>query len=103
MEGINKTLDEAIRAEDIEEVRSVLKFFSKIKNARDAANSNTQGLKDFLAREIERLDNALKEAIKREEDSVKSQEAIEQKIEENKAKAEWLNKFIAELNTILEV
>jgi predicted GTPase len=78
-------------------------FFSMINDARKVTDENAQGLKGFFSNEIERLDQALKETIKKEEESVKSQEAIEQKIEENKAKAEWLNAFIKELEAILEV
>jgi hypothetical protein len=78
-------------------------FFSMIDDARSIADANAQGLKDFFAKEIERLDNALKEAVRKEEDSVKSQEAIKQEIEKNKTKAEWLSRFIVELNAVLEV
>jgi predicted GTPase len=78
-------------------------FFKMIEAARHIADENAQGLKDFFTKEIERLDNALKEVIQKEEDSVKSQEAIEQKINENKARAEWLTAFIKELETVLEV
>jgi hypothetical protein len=79
------------------------KFFSMIEGARSDANKNAENLKDFFTKEIEKLDNALKEAIQKEEEDVKSQEAIEQKIEENKVKAKWLDEFIVELNTVLEV
>jgi hypothetical protein len=78
-------------------------FYKMIGDARSIAEKNAQGLKDFFTREIGRLDNALKEKVQEEEGSVRSKEAIEQKIRENRAKAEWLDKFILELNAILEV
>jgi hypothetical protein len=78
-------------------------FFSMIEDAQSIAESNAQNLKNFFTKEVERLDNALKEAVQTEEESVKSQESIERQIEENKSKAEWLNCFIRELNTVLEV
>jgi hypothetical protein len=78
-------------------------FFSMIEDARSIADANTQSLKDFFTEEVERLDNALQEAIRKEEESVKSQESIERQIEANKSKAEWLKRFIEELDTVLEV
>jgi GTPase Era involved in 16S rRNA processing len=78
-------------------------FFSMIENAQSIADDNAQGLKNFFTKEIERLDNALKEAVQKEEESIKSQEAIEQEIKKNKVKAEWLDRFILELNAVLEV
>jgi GTPase Era involved in 16S rRNA processing len=65
-------------------------FLSMIDNAQSIADADAQSLKDFFTKELERLDNALEEAIRKEEDAVKSQESIEQQIEANKSKAEWL-------------
>jgi predicted GTPase len=78
-------------------------FDSMIDDAKSITDSNAQNLKDFFTKEIDRLDNALKEAAQKEEESVRSQEAIEQQIAANKSKAEWLSRFIEELNTVLEV
>jgi predicted GTPase len=78
-------------------------FFSMIKDAKSITDSNARNLKNFFAKEIERLDSALKEAVRKEEESVKSQESIERQIEANKSKVEWLSHFIEELNTVLEV
>jgi GTPase Era involved in 16S rRNA processing len=78
-------------------------FFSMIKDAKSITDSNARRLKDFFTKEIGRLDNALKEAVRKEEESVKSQESIERQIEANKTKAEWLKRFIEELDTVLEV
>jgi GTPase Era involved in 16S rRNA processing len=80
-----------------------LQFISMIDNARKAAKENAQGLKNFFTKEIDRLDQILKETIQKEEEDVKSQERIKQKIKENKVKAEWLSAFIAELEKVLEV
>jgi hypothetical protein len=78
-------------------------FFPMIEDAKNIANENALGLKDFFIGEIERLDQILKETIQKEEEAVKSQEAIDLRIKENKTKAEWLNTFIKELETILEI
>jgi predicted GTPase len=106
------------RDEDVQEEKDIIKmkslfdssiepqfqqFFAMIDDAREVAEKNAQGLESFFSNEIQRLDQALKETIQKEEESVKTQEAIEQKIEDNKKKAEWLNTFIKELETILEV
>jgi predicted GTPase len=79
------------------------KFFSMIDNARTVAEENAEGLKNFFTKEIKRLDKAVQETIQKEEESIKSQEAIDQKIKENKDKAEWLKEFIKELDRVLEV
>jgi predicted GTPase len=78
-------------------------FFQMIETARSVATENALGLKNFFASEIDRLDATLKQTILKEEESIKSQEAIEQKIKENKEKAAWLSGFITEVEAILEV
>jgi hypothetical protein len=78
-------------------------FFQMIEAARSVATENALGLKNFFASEIDRLDATLKQTILKEEESIKSQEAIEQKIKENKEKSAWLSGFITEVEAILEV
>ena len=78
-------------------------FYDMIKEVKKVADKNAKGLMNFFTKEIDRLDNVMKETIQKEEESIKSREALNQKIQENKGKAEWLNRFIAELEAILEV
>ena len=78
-------------------------FFTMIEKAKTVAINNSQELKEYFSNEIKNLDNALKETIQKETDSIETKKVLEQKINENKSKAEWLEKFIEELESILEV
>jgi len=78
-------------------------FFDMLEKAKNIASANAKELKDFFTKEIEKLDNALTETIQKEADSIESKKVLEQRINENKSKAEWLEKFIKELEAILEV
>ncbi len=80
-----------------------LQFFAMITEAEKVAKTNAEQLNLFFVKEIERLDGILQEAVNKEKEDLKSQEAIEEKIARNKAKAEWLSNFIIELDKVLEV
>jgi hypothetical protein len=78
-------------------------FFSMINGAKKIAHDNAKGLHDFFANEIKRLNQVMIETVQKEEESLKSQDSIKQKIKENKAKIDWLSQFIKELEKVLEV
>lgn len=78
-------------------------FQQTIAEAKGIADQNADDLKIFFQQEIGKLDNALKETINRQQEELKSQEALEKKIEENKAKVAWLERFIQDLNSVLDI
>jgi hypothetical protein len=78
-------------------------FIQLIEDARKTAKTNAENLERYFVMKMKELDGAVKEAVKKEEDDLKSQEAIEEKIAKNKEKAEWLTRFIKELDRVLEV
>jgi hypothetical protein len=78
-------------------------FRQTIAKAKDVAVNNAKGLKEFFEREMGKLDNIVKESIARQQECLESEETLKQNIKENESKAAWLDGFIKELNSVLDI
>jgi hypothetical protein len=78
-------------------------FLLSISKAADIAEEKANDLKNYFQQSIDKLDNALKETANRQRKEVETEESLEKSIKENKAKVEWLEDFIEDLNEVLKI
>lgn len=85
-------------------VRPVMENFNKnLKNAKIFADEEADRFKNYFLAELNKLDEMIKQKVTELEEITGSQKVLEQYIEENEFKKDWLQSFLLKLDEILEI
>ena len=78
-------------------------FNENLKRAKDEAKKEAESFKEFFLKEIDQLDKRVDEKREELQELSASHKNVGKSIKENKAKKEWLEKFLNELEEIIEI
>lgn len=78
-------------------------FNENLESAQNTAKDEAKQFKKFFLRQLEELQEALKKKVEENEELTRNQSSIDARIESEKEKAAWLEKFLAQLDAVLEI
>lgn len=78
-------------------------FFKNLAAAKEMADKEAEKFKEFFLEELDQLDKAIERKLTELKELSASRKNLESLIEENKSKKEWLEKFLSELDGIIEI
>lgn len=78
-------------------------FFKNLENAKKTAQNKADKFKKYFLSELDSLEDALKKKVEEDEKLTRDQASLQKKIQEDKAKIEWLEDFMSRLDRILEI
>lgn len=85
-------------------VQPIMKNFNtNLDGARRTAREEADHFKQFFIKELQTLDKALEQKVKETEILTRDQDSIERKLKEDKDKVKWLETFMQQLDSILEI
>ncbi len=78
-------------------------FNENLESAQNTAQDEAKQFKKFFLKQLDDLQDALKKKVEENEKLTRSQSSIDAKIESEKEKIAWLEKFLMRLDGILEI
>lgn len=78
-------------------------FYENVQRARQHIIEESQRLKNFFVTELDKLDEVIKQKVQELKDLTGDNRKLEERIEQDRQKMEWLYNFLAKLDRILEV
>lgn len=92
---------EAVYAEYIDPILD--SFNRNLDSAREAAQKEANRFKRYFLKELDKLEDVLKQKVEENEKLTRNQQSLNEKIRRDKEKIEWLNHFIDRLDEILAI
>lgn len=78
-------------------------FNENLEGAQNTAKDEAKQFKKFFLRQLDELQEALKKKVEENEELTRNQSSIDARIESEKEKVAWLEKFLAQLDAVLEI
>lgn len=78
-------------------------FNENLENAKGTAQEEAEGFRRYFLKELDKLENKLKEKVAENEKLTRNQDSIKARLEAEKANMEWLESFMERLEAILAI